>query len=1012
MGYDRIDGKKLFFLLCTLFLGITLQAQNQDFSRVKSKYDFKTEATEKLMLLMSESTKYDEALKFADTKIAESRKVNQYEELVLLLERKAELFRRLQQFDEAEKTATQAIEIAKNQLGKNHFLLAKSYLTRGIIQHRKADFYTASSNFDTAQVAYESSIQYDSLMYERIIDYKYYAYSYSEKNVDTLKKYIKIRLSEKLKDVDSNPEEILGLMNDLPNIYRTNGDFSQALSYAIEGVIYSEEHKDEIESNSHILSYYNIVYTLYLMKEYEVGLKICNSILNQYSHAKTTKDIPSINTFRSLRVSILTGLGKYDLAIEEYLQLIKEFNTVTKTNEIIFLVQLKINLAASFLKNGELKRAKDFLDQALEQIKSKNKLPYKQASYLYTVLGDYYHILDDDLSSFQYYDSAIRNGIPEYFNGEVLSFPKIMDQKVSFNVLTALKEKSISLNNLYDINRDSTDLLLISQNYALEVHEILVKRRKEFMRSEGSLFFSKNFKSLYEKGIESSYKMIQKEDDQTSLEMANKFFEISKAILFLEQAGEFDLMNQKSIPQYLKERFYLLKKENDELSTKFSAMFNEDNITSDSLEHLNKDLLVNNTRLFEFKDSISTLIPDADWFNNSKYTKQQNSRSLSKDQTIIEYFVGENEIFILGKTSNKTVLNKLTIDSVFLHSFESVINEISNKPILSNYEKQLGDFTKSSFYLYKSLLQPTLIDLDINTPKITIIPDEYLSKLPFETLLTTMPENNSSFKELPYLIKMHQINYQLSSKQEFGNGVKATDKNILGIGFGIESSYQKEITALPGTEIEIKMLQSNFSGDYYSGAAATKKLFLEKAMAYDILHLAVHGQTDESGKYKSRLIFNGADSILSTQDLYLADLKARLVVLSACESGLGQINKGEGTFSIARGFALVGVPSIVMSLWNVNDKVTSQLMLRFYEYLSKGNTSTNALTKSKLSYLEQSDNYSAHPYYWSSFVSLGDPIQLYPKPLNYPLIFSISLAWIISMLLILYYNKQKKRRTN
>ena len=526
MRYIRIDGKKLIFLFFTLFLGITLQAQNQDFSRVKTKYEFKTASTERLIELVS-AKKYEEALEFANEEINKASKNAKYEELVLLLERKADLYRRLLLFEEAEKTATNAIEIAKNQLGNNHFLLAKSYLTRGIIEHRKNDFYTASSNFDSSQVIYENSLQYDSIMYDRIIEYKYYAYSYTEKNADTLRKYIDKRFKSVLDNPKSTTHDIIYLMHDYPKLYRETGDFYQALAYAIAEVNYANENVETIEAKDHTSAYYNLIYTLNSMKKYDLALAICEDALSFYNTHSRFKESINLIDIQALRPSILMSLKEYKKAIEYYIELISSFDNSDKPNEIRFQSQLQISLANCYIEIGDKDRANKYIDVSLDKIKSINSLPDKQAASIFRVKGDYYKSEIDFTNAFLSYDSAVKNGIPEYFLDSTLDFPTIEDQKISFTVLLDLKEKAISLSKLFQNEySDSLALLNSINQYVLNSHSILMERRKELMRTEGKLFLSDNFRSLYESGITSAYWQTVNAQKDEGIKQANEFFKL------------------------------------------------------------------------------------------------------------------------------------------------------------------------------------------------------------------------------------------------------------------------------------------------------------------------------------------------------------------------------------------------------------------------------------------------------------------------------------------------------
>ena len=101
-------------------------------------------------------------------------------------------------------------------------------------------------------------------------------------------------------------------------------------------------------------------------------------------------------------------------------------------------------------------------------------------------------------------------------------------------------------------------------------------------------------------------------------------------------------------------------------------------------------------------------------------------------------------------------------------------------------------------------------------------------------------------------------------------------------------------------------------------------------------------------------------------------VNADLVVLSACETGIGEQQRGEGVLSLARAFAFAGAKSIVASLWSVNDQSTMQIMDNFYKEIKAGKPKNIALANAKRSYLLQNPGLGAHPFFWAGFVALGD----------------------------------------
>lgn len=120
---------------------------------------------------------------------------------------------------------------------------------------------------------------------------------------------------------------------------------------------------------------------------------------------------------------------------------------------------------------------------------------------------------------------------------------------------------------------------------------------------------------------------------------------------------------------------------------------------------------------------------------------------------------------------------------------------------------------------------------------------------------------------------------------------------------------------------------------------------------------------------------------------------ARMAVLSSCKTGFGKLMKGEGVMSLARGFMYAGCPSIIMTLWEVSDKSGAKLMQDFYQSLIKGKSKAKALQEAKLNFLKKADNLKANPYFWSTYVIIGDAGAIYAKNRNY-------LYWLGAIVLI------------
>ena len=239
-----------------------------------------------------------------------------------------------------------------------------------------------------------------------------------------------------------------------------------------------------------------------------------------------------------------------------------------------------------------------------------------------------------------------------------------------------------------------------------------------------------------------------------------------------------------------------------------------------------------------------------------------------------------------------------------------------------------------------------------------------------------------------------------SIKQDIPVNTKNKTKAILFAPFATNST--KENTSIPSSLTEVKKIKKLVSGDIFMDEQAGKKVFMDEAKKYPIIHLATHSSINNYNPLKSEIFFyNNKDQTFTNnsikfEELYGLKLNSELVTLSACETGIGKEVKGRGILSLSNALNYAGVSSTVMSLWKVPDKETEQIMVSFYKHLKNGETKDKALQNAKLDYLNTtSDQALKHPYYWAGFVISGDAS---PIKIDTP---SIHLIWLVSGILVL-----------
>ena len=252
------------------------------------------------------------------------------------------------------------------------------------------------------------------------------------------------------------------------------------------------------------------------------------------------------------------------------------------------------------------------------------------------------------------------------------------------------------------------------------------------------------------------------------------------------------------------------------------------------------------------------------------------------------------------------------------------------------------------------------------------------------------PYNGKILAVAPSYAKILNDTVQLAKLGKFRDGFE-------------ELRYNKE---------EVDGIGQYYDGEILKGDDATEEAFSKKFQQYDILHLAMHALVDNDDSEKSRLVFTPQedsiyDSYLHNFELYNLNMNPKLAVLSACNTGYGSLESGEGVMSLARAFTYAGAESVVMSHWRVDDEASSIIMKSFFKYLSEGNQKDEALRLAKLEYLKGAPAYAQHPFHWNNFVVIGDVSALTPVRSWYQNWWVYVIVFTLLIITIIGYSKRK-----
>ncbi|MDX2030164.1 MAG: CHAT domain-containing protein [Blastocatellia bacterium] len=348
---------------------------------------------------------------------------------------------------------------------------------------------------------------------------------------------------------------------------------------------------------------------------------------------------------------------------------------------------------------------------------------------------------------------------------------------------------------------------------------------------------------------------------------------------------------------------------------------------------------------------------------------------LDASTALLEYVVGDKQtwLFVITKGGDGR-------PALALH--EIAVDRESLNTLVERFRRQLADhdltFAAAASRLHRLLIQPAAAQL-AGRSRLVIVRDAGLWELPFQAL------KNGAGR---YLLEDFAVSYapSLTALAEMGRARRARPASELALlAFGAprfgESRAADDVrfASLPGAEQELRQL-ARIHGEarsrIYLGAEAREERLKAEAGTAGIVHLATHGVLDDANPMYSRIVLaqpeakSGEDGLLQPWEVMKLDLRADLVVLSACETGRGRIGAGEGLIGLTWAFFVAGAPTTVVSQWKVDAARTSQLMLAFHHRLRMVSIpKAEALRQAELTLL-RNPRYR-HPFYWAGFSILG-----------------------------------------
>ncbi|MFK5957585.1 MAG: CHAT domain-containing protein [Lutibacter sp.] len=531
------------------------------------------------------------------------------------------------------------------------------------------------------------------------------------------------------------------------------------------------------------------------------------------------------------------------------------------------------------------------------------------------------------------------------------------------------------------------------KNYDL-AFKVEDKLRVTYLTQNAKLIQQQENRNRSENCIELCYEMYQKMNNSDWIEKGFQYAEQSKSVVLLEEKETsflksiikkdslFDVEESLNLKKtQLNKSIVIEELKGENASIKLLANFIEQrNEISNELQLLNQKIQLKYPILKVQKNSLITF-------------KEIEAKLLLNNELFIEFFDGKRNIYVFsvskGKPKNLEKIKKDDRFNLLVSEFLNLFSDSRGTDLQNNVPK----YTTLGFKLFIKLFN---FKLNKNT---IIVPDGIFSFIPFDALITE-ETTITNFEKLPYLINEISISYAYSAAILLQKNKIIETKNDTFIGFfPVFEDNHRNLSELNYTLQEAKSIENTIDGNFLLKANASKSNFNKYAEDYSIIHLSTHAS---AGDFYVPPAIEFYNETLYLPEIYGYNLQTDLLVLSACETGLGTLRKGEGAMSLARGFSYAGVKNLLVSLWKVNDKSTEKLISDFYINYKKSGNKAGALHNSKLSYIDNKTISASKksPYYWASFVYIGDVTSIDDKDFRFVWIFIVGIVLIMGYFLL------------
>lgn len=902
-----------------------------------------------------------------------------YNNMAICYDRLAEHRQALSYYDKA-------LDIRFNYYGDCHPTVAASYLNLGVCYHNLGDYNGALDFYKRALDIWEETLNEDNLDFYLIYNNMGVCYQHKG-DFERAYFYLKKALQTTIAVFGDSHPDVANSFNNLGINFYENGDFNKALGYYQKALQIRSDHFGEIHPL--VANTYNNIGNCYLQKgdhkkAYEYGTRSLEIRLQVYgpNHREVADSY--------------NDLGRYYEAVKDYAAAAAHYQKALQINQAL-LGGTHPDISLSYEHLGDCHfyqldydQALDFYEKSLSISEETRGQSHPGTAEILNKMAACYP--DDPDKGLRLSDQSL----------EILNIHPLPDDVLEFTgsplkALEALKNRTRLLMDQYRKTGEIRWLREANKSSERGM-QVIDWARKRYQEPASKQELLNNYYSIYEQGIFIQHLLYQQSENREYIENAFRIAEKSKNILLLESVQKAQAEAFSRIPNYL------IAREKDlqiEISYYEQQQFEEEQTgqTLHPTRQYREQIFDLKRSYYQLLDTFRLHYPD---YYKLRYgsrfltIKELQDEVLGYKEALVEFFQGDTDLYVFIITKETSSLSRIKLEGAeLLERVSSLRRQIFDyRPASESDPEVLRAFVNSSHELYMTLLAP--LESFPMVKKLTIVPDGVLGYLPFEVLVPRLPRQLTSWKDPEFLLHRYPISYSyaaslldksnLPSREEhngqliafapsFGEGAPET---------GVWFRGKDRLLPLKHNADEVDAIYELLGGALLKGDEATEQHFRELAGNYQIVHLATHAAANDTIGAYSYLAFTPIpDSVenemLFVKDLYNMELNADLVVLSACETGIGEWQRGEGIVSLGRGFLYAGAKSIITTLWSVDDRSSAQIMKYFYSYLKDGSAKDVALRRAKLDYISHSSPVKAHPLFWAAYIPAG---QMEPMPLK------------------------------